>query len=252
MKWRIIPVLASLIFCIFHSRAQTTGTLTVTVTTAQTATGTFAPKNILAIWIEDGSGKFVKTLLAYANTRKTYLNTWEASTTAAGSVYNSVDAITGATQSTHGTRTCSWNGTDYNGKAVADAIYTVRMELTDQNATGNTASFTFTKGTINQNLTPSDVLPSFKSVKMNWSTTVTSVNTETTKSNAVVVYPNPGSGLYTVLAENEAEIEVFSNSGELVLKATTPVIDLSDRPKGMYFMKVKTGSKTVVVKVINK
>lgn len=250
MRGRIFYVLAFLFFCVFQVKAQTTGTLTVTVTTAQTATGTFAPRNILAIWIEDGSGKFVKTLLAYANTRKTYLNTWEASTTTAGSAYNSVDAITGATQSTHGTRTCSWNGTDYSGKAVADGSYKVRMELTDQNATGNTASFTFTKGTTNQNLTLADVLPSFKAIKINWSTTVTSINPGITQSNAAFVFPNPGSGTFTVLAESVSQIQVFSISGELILKGNTPVFDLNGKPNGIYFVKILTGSDTVIKKVI--
>ena len=107
--------------CLFSSllSAQTNGTLSVSVTTSSTG-GSYAPRNILAIWIEDNSGKFVKTLLAYADKRKQHLNTWETSTTTAGSVYNSIDAITGATQSSHGTRVCSWNGTDYNKNAVAD------------------------------------------------------------------------------------------------------------------------------------
>lgn len=86
--------------------AQTNGTLSVSVVISSTG-GNFAHRNVLAIWIEDNIGKFVKTLLAYANSRKTHLNTWEASTTTAGSAFNSVDAITGATQSTHSTRTCS-------------------------------------------------------------------------------------------------------------------------------------------------
>jgi len=46
--------------------AQTNGTLAVSVTTSSTG-GNYAPRNIVAIWVEDNSGKFVKTLLAYAN-----------------------------------------------------------------------------------------------------------------------------------------------------------------------------------------
>jgi len=40
-------------FCVCEVLAQTTGTSTVTVTIAQTATAAYAPKNILAIWVED-------------------------------------------------------------------------------------------------------------------------------------------------------------------------------------------------------
>lgn len=85
----------SLLACLFSSllNAQTCGTLSVSVATSSSG-GNYAPRNILGIRIEDNSGKFVKTLLAYANTRKTHLNTWEASTTTAGSVFNSVVDIT--------------------------------------------------------------------------------------------------------------------------------------------------------------
>lgn len=142
------------------------GLLTVSVTTSSTG-GNYAPRNILAIWIEDNSGKFVKTLLAYANTRKTHLNTWEASTTTSGSAFNVVDAITGATQSSHGNHTCTWYGADYTGKVVSDGVYKVRMELTDKNSSGNAASFSFTKGPNTQKLTPANG-PSFSSVSINW------------------------------------------------------------------------------------
>jgi hypothetical protein len=116
--------------------AQTDGVLNVTATTSS-AGGNYAPKNIVAIWIEDDQGNFVKTLLAYAQNRKTHLNTWEASTTAAGSPFNTVDAITGATKTSHGTRTCSWNATDINGAIMPDGTYKVWFELTDKNSTGN-------------------------------------------------------------------------------------------------------------------
>jgi hypothetical protein len=245
---RNLLILFLSLFCIVQIQAQTNGTLAVSVTTSS-AGGNYAPRNILAIWIEDNSGKFVKTLLAYANTRKTYLNTWEASTTTAGSVYNSVDAITGATQSSHATRTCQWNGTDYAGKLMADGDYKVRMELTDKNATGNIASFTFTKGATAQKLTPTSV-PSFSSVTLNWSTTVTAIDPELTNSNTVVVYPNPGHGIFTVLGENIISLKVTNLSGKVVCISQTPVFDLSNQPNGIYFVSVKTDLTTVVKKII--
>lgn len=243
----------SLLFlaCLFGSyiNAQTNGTLSVSVATSSTG-GNYAPRNVLAIWVEDSSGKFVKTLLAYADKRKQHLNTWEAATTAAGSVYNSVDAITGATQSSHATRTCSWNGTDYNKKAVADGDYKLRMELTDKNATGNTASLTFTKGPNAQKLTPADVLPSFKTLTLNWTGKVTAINPEMTQSNTIVVYPNPGSGQFTILGEDILSLKVINLSGKVVCKSLTPAFDLSSQPKGIYFVSVTTARETVVKKII--
>jgi len=93
--------------------AQTSGKLNVSVTTSS-AGGNYASRNIFAIWIEDNSGNFVKTLLANADRRIEYLYTWKAATTSKGTQYNRVDAFTGATLTNHGTRNCKWNGTDYN------------------------------------------------------------------------------------------------------------------------------------------
>jgi len=236
--------------CLFTGliSAQTNGTLTVSVTTSSTG-GNFAPRNILAIWVEDNSGKFVKTLLAYADKRKTYLNTWEAATTNAGSLFNSVDAITGATQSSHATRTCSWNGTDFNKMMVSDGEYRLRMELTDKNATGNVASFPFIKGSNPQNLTPANV-PSFSSVSLNWTTSVTGNPDEISKSNTYVVYPNPGNGQFTVLGENIQSLKVTDLSGNEICKSQTPVVDLTGKPKGIYLISIKTAQKIVIQRII--
>jgi hypothetical protein len=241
------------IACVFVNfiNAQTAGKLAVSVTTGSTG-GTYAPRNVLAIWVEDSSGKFVKTLLAYADKRKQHLNIWETSTTTAGSVYNSVDAITGATQSSHGTRTCSWNGTDFNAKIVADGEYTLRMELTDKNATGNTASFPFTKGPNSQSQTPADVAPSFKSVSLSWTSSVTVIPDQTSQSNSFVVYPNPGTGQFTVIGENIQNLKVTDLSGKEVRKSNTPIIDLTGIPKGIYLISIKTDHETVVQKIIKK
>jgi hypothetical protein len=230
------------------SNAQTSGTLSVSVSTGSTG-GNYAPKNIVAVWIEDNSGKFVKTLLAYADKRKQHLNTWETSTSAAGSMYNSVDAKTGATQNSHGTRTCSWNATDYSGKIVTDGEYKLRMELTDKNGTGNIASFPFTKGANSQKLTPADV-PSFKSVSLNWANISTATDPELTISNTIVVYPNPGNDKFTVLGENILSLKVINLSGKVVCQSLFPVFDLSNQPKGIYFVSVTTSRETFVKKII--
>jgi hypothetical protein len=239
-----------LLFCISAQclLAQTNGTLAVSATTSS-AGGNYSPRNIVAIWVEDSSGKFIKTLLAYAATRKTHLNTWEISTTSAGSAYNVTDAITGATQSTHGTRTCTWNGKDFNGNLVADGTYNLRMELTDKNASGNIASFTFTKGPANQTLSPANV-PSFSSISIKWTSGVTGIAPEVTESNAIVVYPNPGNGLFTVLGENIRTIKISNLSGKTILKSNSPVVDLSGQPNGIYLFTVKTSKQTFVEKVI--
>jgi len=208
-----------LFLCLGIAQAQTKGTLSISVTTSSTG-GNYAPRNVLAIWVEDSSGKFVKTLIAYADKRKTHLNTWESSTTAAGSVYNSVDAITGATKSSHATRTCSWDGTDYNKKIVPDGDYKIRMELTDKNATGNTASFPFTKGPVPQKITPKDV-PSFSSVTITWTNSTTAIRQEQPE-NRIEIYPNPGSGWFTVRADQLISLKVNDIAGRLICHNLNP------------------------------
>ena len=69
--WRRLTLL--FMACLYASliSAQTNGTLSVSVTTSSTG-GNYAPRNIVAIWIEDSSGKLVKTLLAYAKEWKVW------------------------------------------------------------------------------------------------------------------------------------------------------------------------------------
>ncbi len=246
MKKRVL-VIALALFFVLQIQAQTSGTLSISVTTSSTG-GNYAPRNIVAIWIEDGSGKFVKTLLAYANTRITHLNTWETSSATSGTAYNRVDAITGATQSSHATRTCSWNSTDFSGKLVVDGDYKVRMELTDKNSTGNIASFTFVKGPNTQKLTPVNV-PSFASISLNWSNGVTGIFPETAKV-IPVVRPNPGNGQFWVTGDQVKSIVVRSLSGKVVLKGNVPSFDLTDFPNGLYFVTIVTNDETFVRKVI--
>lgn len=236
--------------CLFTGQifAQTPGTLTVNTTTSSTG-GEYAPKNVVAIWVENSSGEFIKTLLAYGNNRRTHLNTWEASTTTAGSAFNVTDAVSGATQPSHGTRTCQWDGTDYNGTLVADGDYKLRMELTDKNETGNTASITFAKGSEPQNLTPANT-PSFASITVNWVPMSTAVDPNLTESNTFVVYPNPGTGQFTVLGEGIIGLEVKDLSGKTVGTSTTPIIDLTGLSNGFYVVSIKTKTETVIRKIV--
>jgi len=125
------------------------GELTFTVRTV-TANGTYSPKHVLAIWIEDADG-FVKTRKAMANQRKQYLYTWHTA-----SNYNVVDAITGSTLNSHQTHTVTWNCEDLDGNVVPDGVYTVWVEFTDKHAQGPLYTLDFTKGPEAVSLSPSD------------------------------------------------------------------------------------------------
>jgi len=123
--------------------SNTTGTLAVTVATS-TYGGSYAPRHVLAIWVANSSGTFVKSLMVYAAARKPDLTNWLSATSSG----NTTDAVTGATLSTHGAHSTTWNGTNTSGTVVANGTYKLCVEYTESNATGKLATFEFTKGTI--------------------------------------------------------------------------------------------------------
>jgi MYXO-CTERM domain-containing protein len=113
--------------------AAAQGDLVKVTFTTTPAGGNYAPRNIVAVWIENAGGGFVKTIGRWANTRKQHLVAWSA---ASG---QDADAVSGATRSTHtGSLTVTWDLTDRAGAEVPDGTYTVRMETADANA--NTAA----------------------------------------------------------------------------------------------------------------
>jgi hypothetical protein len=246
---KILFIVLLILITVNLINAQTEGTLTVTTTTSS-AGGNYSPKNIVAIWIEDEQGNFVKTLLAYAQNRITHLNTWEASTTAAGSPFNTIDAITGATKPNHDTRTCTWNGTGVSGALVADGIYKVRMELTDKNATGNFSTFTFTKGPSAENQSPANV-PSFSNISVIWEPLFTSVE-ENIAGKDYQFYPNPSSGIFTISGEHIREIQIRNVAGSLIYHGKSDQVDIRHQPDGIYFVKIRTEKGIIITKKIVK
>lgn len=114
--------------------------------------GRYAPRNIGAIWIEDASGRWVKTLAVWAFIRERYLTRFRA---ASGG--NRVDAVTSATLGQHTTHSVTWDLADANGAPVPDGDYRVVIETTDRDATGDSAEVAFTKGPSPLVLMPPDV-----------------------------------------------------------------------------------------------
>jgi len=244
-------LLFSLIFIsvLSASQAQTTGELKV-ITTTSDANGNYAPKNILAIWVEDSQGNFVKTLMAYASNKITYLNIWQASTTAAGTEFNTADAITGVTRTSHSTRECSWDATDYNGNLMPDGEYFLWMELTDKHQTGNYSSFSFNKTETPESQTPDNV-PSFSDISIEWTPLGTAVES-VTKTTSLNIYPNPGNGVFTIDNQDIEEIEIRTISGQLVLKTTSKHIDISHEKNGIYLLTTHLGDELIITKLIKK
>jgi hypothetical protein len=221
---------------------NTPGTLHVSTLTSA-AGGNYAPRNIVAIWVEDSNGVFVKTLLVYANTYKQYLTHWKNK-----SQYNSTDAITGATVNSHATRTCNWDGTNVSGVVVPDGKYRICFELTDKNATGNYSYFEFVKDATIQSLTPSNV-SSFSNISISWTPDNSGINDQTTTLDPKL-YPNPNNGQFELelnQVPQNAQIEFYNNVGQLMI--TQSIADNHEtfvipEYKGIVFYTIRSGQKT--------
>lgn len=131
-------------------------TLSVSVTTTSTG-GKYAPRNIGAIWISDGTGRFVKSLYVWAAQRAKYLRKWNEVTSAASLPASRVDAISSATLGSHGTRSAIWTCTDTSGKQVPDGSYQVCFELTDFDGQGPSDCVSFAKSSAPFSVTAADV-----------------------------------------------------------------------------------------------
>lgn len=122
--WAAVAMLAT------GAMAQTAGTATFTFKTT-VSEGRFEPKNIVAVWVADAQGKFVRTLVKMADKRSHWLKTWNAAS--GGDVK---DAVTGPTRRSHEAVTATWDGKDASGRPAPDGVYFIRAETTSANAAG--------------------------------------------------------------------------------------------------------------------
>jgi hypothetical protein len=237
---RLLLLLITLLFSL-GMFAQTTGQMSFTVTTSN-AGGSYAPKNIVAVWITDNSDNFVKTIFAYTGAWKTHLNTWQAA-----SNYNVADASTGATYTSHTTRSYTWNGKNTSGTIVPDGTYKLWIELTDKNATGRYTSISFVKGASSQSLNPANV-PSFSSMSLSWTPDLTAVS-ENSKQADYSVFPNPTTGIFTISGDAIQSVEILNITGNSIKKQKDSNCDISDLPAGVYFVKIKHQGGSVTRKL---
>lgn len=222
---------------------STAGSLNVSVTT-NTANGSYAPRNIVAIWVQDNSNKFVKTMLVYAGTRVGHLTNW-ATATPQG---DNTDAITGATQSSHGTRICSWNGTNVSKSLVADGTYTVKFEMTESNTGSNLATYTFVKGPNAVTLTPTNQA-CFSNISINWVPATTGIS-DLEMSKLYAVYPNPTVSTIFVNGSDIKSLELLTLAGHSLMKSSEQRMNLAACPKGIYLLKIETEKGTFTKKVM--
>lgn len=243
MKKTLLFVLILLLFSNLVS-GQTNGQLTVGFKTT-TYNGAEAPKHILAVWVTKADGTFVKTLMAYTVTTKyrQYLTKWKSAT---NSTYNMVDAVTGATLTSHGTRSCTWDCTDVAKVVQPDGDYRINVEFTEASAAGKIATFSFTK-----NATPASTFTTITS-----STNVSSISVVWSPVNTAVdnidyekyykIYPNPVSSVLFVTGSDIREVSLYDMQGKNILNTTENQLDFSQYKPGNYLIKIRSDKGIVM------
>ena len=243
-------------FCIIGLLIMVSTTLSgQTVTfSAKTVTdnGTYSPNHVLAIWVEDNSGNFVKTLKLSASKRIQYLYTWNSK-----SGGNVVDAVTGASLTQHATHTVQWNGTNASRQPVPSGNYKIVMEFTDQHFQGPVFSFTFPLVNSVQQFQPPDQTY-FKSISFSLTPVVTTID-PVEQNSEFLVYPNPNSGHF-YLKTNASSIQnnlfnIYDPSGKQVFSGHTDhqkeiKVEIPGAGKGIYLLELKQDRNTQAVKVI--
>lgn len=223
------------------ANAATSGTLTVK------GIVTYSSPYYYAVWIKNPGGTFLRTLTMYGSTSKYYsdLVHWSSE-----SALSKVNAITGATKSSSGIQTATWNAQDQaNSYVVNDGDYTVSIEMTSE-AYGTNSKYitsTFTKGSTAQTLTPANVAP-LSTVSIQWTPTNTALN-EIDFNNQYCVYPNPTRSIAYINGFDIKEIEIISLNGKSLFFSNNQRIDLTGYPKGIYLAKLITSSGTYMQKI---
>ncbi len=201
----IFLIFISLVFISFISddSVTTDGSLSFTVKTV-TYNGDRSLKNIVAIWVEDVQGNFIKTRLLQADKRKEWLLTWNNK-----SKGSTVDAITAATLNSHQTHTIVWDCTNESGALVEDGEYKVLVEFTEAHAQGPMTSVTFTKGSVSQTVTPNNEA-NFTDMKLEYSVGATGIFDISSFSDELKIYPNPFNGTEQMNLDNYFHLELTS------------------------------------------
>lgn len=248
-------LLITLIGILFSSNVSYSQSVTFNVTTV-TDNGNFSPRHILAIWVEDANGTFVKSLKVNAAARIQYLYTWK---TKSGS--NKVDAITGATLQAHQSHTVTWNCKNVNGAIVSPGTYKLVIEFTDQHAQGPLNTLNFVISGSAQHVTQPDAAY-FKNISLDFTPpTSTGIGENKTGNQVLSVYPNPSNGVFyiSLAAEEQStvNVKVFDLRGSIVHQEQVQSdklngfpIQLSSLSKGTYILELTNNQKVISQKLV--
>ncbi len=205
-------------FVFSQTATSTDGMVTFSVRTV-TSNGTYSPKNVLAIWVKDVQGNFVISRKVMAANRKMHLVQWVAS-----SGNNVVNAVTGATLSSHQLHTINWDCRDQQGNLVPDGDYEIFVEFTERNsanggAAGPSTKVLFTKGSQVVTLAPADQT-NFKDIQLNYTPLNVGIEEFAAQSIRSTVFPNPFTDYvkvgFTLPAQSYIQVSVYDETGKRI------------------------------------
>ena len=243
---KIFSILVLLLFFGFSKaqesapEANTDGTLTVTASVA------YSSPYYYAVWLKNPDGTFLRTLTMYGNNSSYYkdLKNWFAGTSA-----NKVNATTGATKSSAGNYTSTWNAKNQaNTTIVADGTYTVAIEMSSESYGTNSkfTSKTFNKGPVAETLSGTVVSP-ISNISIKWTPSNTAI--DEVKASQYKCYPNPTKSTLYITGFDIQTIELLTLNGKLIFTTNQQKLNLSGLPKGIYLTKIITSDGTFLKKI---
>jgi len=243
---KIFSILVLLMFFGFSKaqesapEANTDGTLTVTASVA------YSSPYYYAVWLKNPAGSFLRTITMYGNTSKYYpdLANWNRESAA-----NKVNATTGATKSSSGSYTSTWNGKDQsNTNIVPDGTFTVSIEMSSESYGTNSKYITktFAKGTVEQTVTATNVAP-ISNISIKWVPSNTAI--DEVKASQYKSYPNPTKSTVYITGFDIQTIELLTLNGKLIFTTNQQKLNLSGLPKGIYLAKLITSDGTFIKKI---
>ena len=229
-----------------------------TFTTTIISGAKYSPYHVLAVWVEDSNGKYVRTLLLNAKTRKSYLYKWNGNS--GGDV---TDAVTGATISAHKEHTVTWDLKDYAKNVVPAGTYKLCLEMTSENKQGPFSQIDFTVGGAAYTSNPANQ-SNFSNISLAYNPGTTTSNMVDYETNVVKLYPNPSKGnlnaeIYLVEG-SKTKIDIFDmknnlqSSKSVYLSEGSNQVSLNSEiaplPKGIYLLLVTTNHYKVGQKLV--
>ena len=130
----------------------------------KTVGGRYAPDNLVAVWVTDSQGSYVRTLLCrgkrYTRNLRARMESSHGDTT---------DAVTGATLHTFRKHQVVWDCKNSKGEIVPDGVYRLHIELLDgKSAVTPDAHLEITKGPNASQSQPPD-LANFRKMTLSYS-----------------------------------------------------------------------------------